>query len=71
MIFVESCFHATSDRYDSIARQLPEEFAARAADKLHYRYPRGESYMDVIQRLEVCIDTILKHTTITLFFNHT
>ena len=39
--------------YDSIARALPEEFAARAADKLHYRYPRGESYMDVIQRLEV------------------
>ena len=31
---------------------MPEEFAARAADKFRYRYPRGESYADVIQRLE-------------------
>ena len=23
----------------------------RARDKLHYRYPRGESYIDVIKRL--------------------
>ncbi|KAH9309414.1 hypothetical protein KI387_037325, partial [Taxus chinensis] len=25
---------------------------ARKKDKLRYRYPRGESYLDVIQRLE-------------------
>lgn len=23
-------------------------------DKLRYRYPRGESYLDVIQRFELC-----------------
>jgi len=28
---------------------MPEEFAARSADKLRYRYPQGESYEDVIQ----------------------
>jgi broad specificity phosphatase PhoE len=38
--------------YDGIAREYPAEAAARAADKFHYRYPRGESYVDVVQRLE-------------------
>jgi len=37
---------------DEIAQNTPEEFAARAVDKMGYRYPRGESYEDVIQRLE-------------------
>jgi broad specificity phosphatase PhoE/predicted kinase len=37
--------------YEELGRLLPEEAAARAADKLHYRYPRGESYQDVIERL--------------------
>lgn len=34
---------------------VPEEHAARSADKLRYRYPRGESYLDVIARLEPVI----------------
>lgn len=38
--------------YDAIAERYPEEAAARRADKLRYRYPRGESYEDVIARLE-------------------
>jgi broad specificity phosphatase PhoE len=38
--------------YDQIRQQMPEEFAARQADKFRYRYPRGESYEDVIQRLD-------------------
>jgi len=37
---------------DEIAREFPQEYAARIADKLGYRYPRGESYEDAIQRLE-------------------
>jgi len=41
--------------YDEIAQKMPEEFAARSADKLRYRYPQGESYEDVIQRLEPLI----------------
>jgi len=38
--------------YDEINRAHPAEFAARKASKLTYRYPRGESYLDLIQRLE-------------------
>ena len=41
--------------YDEVREQLPAEFEARSADKLRYRYPRGESYQDVIQRLEPVI----------------
>lgn len=41
--------------YEEIAQQFPEEYAARDRDKLRYRYPRGESYEDVIQRLEPVI----------------
>lgn len=38
--------------YKEIEEQYPEEFARRQEDKLTYRYPRGESYMDVTLRLE-------------------
>ena len=36
--------------YAQIEAAHPDEFAARRADKLRYRYPAGESYMDVVQR---------------------
>mmetsp|Transcript_6165 Transcript_6165/g.11677 ORF Transcript_6165/g.11677 Transcript_6165/m.11677 type:complete len:512 (+) Transcript_6165:348-1883(+) len=38
--------------YKEIEEIFPEEFEARQNDKLAYRYPRGESYMDVTLRLE-------------------
>lgn len=38
--------------YAEIQEKLPSEYEARVADKLRYRYPRGESYLDVIARLE-------------------
>ena len=38
--------------YEEIAAIYPEEAAARKADKFNYRYPRGESYNDLIARLE-------------------
>ena len=41
--------------YQEIAIQMPQEYRARQADKLRYRYPRGESYEDVIARLEPVI----------------
>lgn len=41
--------------YDEIHQQMPKEAAARRANKLSYRYPRGESYEDVIRRLEPVI----------------
>jgi 6-phosphofructo-2-kinase/fructose-2,6-biphosphatase len=41
--------------YEEIARRFPQEAAARARDKLRYRYPRGESYLDLVQRMEPVI----------------
>jgi broad specificity phosphatase PhoE/predicted kinase len=41
--------------YDEIRQQMPAEFEARRKDKFDYRYPRGESYRDVIRRLEPVI----------------
>jgi broad specificity phosphatase PhoE len=38
--------------YKQIEEKYPDEFARRQSDKLSYRYPRGESYMDVTLRLE-------------------
>lgn len=38
--------------YADVRARAPDEFLARASDKLRYRYPRGESYLDVLQRLD-------------------
>jgi broad specificity phosphatase PhoE len=37
---------------EEVIEQFPEEAAQRAKDKFRYRYPRGESYTDLIARLE-------------------
>jgi len=41
--------------YEEIATRFPIEVKERKSDKLNYRYPRGESYLDVIQRIEPII----------------
>lgn len=41
--------------YEEIADQFPEDFKARDDNKFEYRYPGGESYRDVITRLEPII----------------
>ncbi|KAK4483084.1 hypothetical protein RD792_010261 [Penstemon davidsonii] len=41
--------------YEEIKKNMPDEYESRKNDKLRYRYPRGESYLDVIQRLEPVI----------------
>ncbi|CAM9301824.1 unnamed protein product, partial [Hapterophycus canaliculatus] len=38
-----------------VKSSFPQEYAAREQDKLRYRYPRGESYLDIIARLEPVI----------------
>ena len=38
-----------------IQEHLPEEYAARKRNKFTYRYPRGESYQDIILRLDPVI----------------
>lgn len=41
--------------YEDIQIQFPEDFKARDDNKFEYRYPGGESYRDVITRLEPII----------------
>ncbi|XP_013990961.1 6-phosphofructo-2-kinase/fructose-2,6-bisphosphatase 2 [Salmo salar] len=41
--------------YEMIEETFPAEFALRDQDKYHYRYPGGESYQDLVQRLEPVI----------------
>lgn len=41
--------------YKQVQENFPVEYAAREKDKLNYRYPRGESYLDIINRLEPVI----------------
>lgn len=35
--------------YEEIQEKFPQEFAWRDQDKLKYRYPHGESYLDLLQ----------------------
>merc|ERR1712167_141298 len=44
--------------YKEIQERAPDEFAQRQQNKLGYRYPRGESYLDVIARLEPLVHEI-------------
>jgi broad specificity phosphatase PhoE len=46
------CDHHT---YKEIQEKWPEDFKARDDDKYNYRYPGGESYKDVVTRLEPII----------------
>ncbi|KAI9522940.1 6-phosphofructo-2-kinase/fructose-2,6-bisphosphatase 4 [Dissostichus eleginoides] len=41
--------------YEEIQQHFPLEFALRDQDKYRYRYPKGESYEDLVQRLEPVI----------------
>ena len=41
--------------YEEIKNQFPQDFRARDIDKFRYRYPRGESYEDLVARLEPVI----------------
>ncbi|KHN79136.1 putative 6-phosphofructo-2-kinase/fructose-2,6-bisphosphatase [Toxocara canis] len=41
--------------YDDFKCRYPKQFADRDKDKYHYRYPSGESYEDLVSRLEPVI----------------
>jgi len=41
--------------YKDIRQKFPEDFKARDVDKYRYRYPMGESYEDLVARLEPVI----------------
>lgn len=56
--------------YEEIEAEYPEEFAARSVDKLGYRYPRGESYLDVIQRLDPIVQEMERSRQPILIVGH-
>jgi broad specificity phosphatase PhoE/predicted kinase len=56
--------------YAEVARGMPLEYEARASDKFRYRYPRGESYQDVIQRLEPVIFELERERAPVLIIGH-
>jgi broad specificity phosphatase PhoE len=56
--------------YEEIEEKFPQEFERRSVDKLAYRYPRGESYLDVIARLEPMIIEMERHREPLLIVGH-
>ena len=58
--------------YPEIKEKFPQEYAARMADKIQYRYPGpgGESYLDVINRLRPVIVEVERMTDNALIIGH-
>lgn len=56
--------------YREIRDRMPEEYRARSGDKFRYRYPRGESYIDVITRLEPVIVDLEREREPVLVVTH-
>ncbi|XP_066992367.2 6-phosphofructo-2-kinase/fructose-2,6-bisphosphatase [Anabrus simplex] len=55
--------------YEEMQEKFPQEFAWRDQDKLRYRYPWGESYVDIMTRIEpVLLD--LEHENNVLVISH-
>ncbi|KAL2332989.1 hypothetical protein Fmac_014202 [Flemingia macrophylla] len=56
--------------YEEIKKNMPGEYESRKKDKLRYRYPRGESYLDVIQRLEPVIIELERQRAPVVVISH-
>ncbi|KAI1355160.1 6-phosphofructo-2-kinase-domain-containing protein [Xylaria sp. FL0043] len=58
--------------FDEIARQYPDEYAARRRDKLNYRFPGlgGEGYVDLIVRLRPLIVELERTTDNLILITH-
>jgi broad specificity phosphatase PhoE/predicted kinase len=56
--------------YAEIRERYPDEWRARSRDKLTYRYPQGESYMDVIQRVEPVVLELERQRRPVLVISH-
>jgi 6-phosphofructo-2-kinase len=58
--------------YNCIESTYPDEYKARKADKLHYRYPGpgGEGYLDIINRLRPVIVELERMTDHVLLVGH-
>lgn len=56
--------------YEDIKRAAPDEFSMRQDAKLTYRYPRGESYLDVITRVEPIVQELERQVDPVLIVGH-
>ncbi|KAI9281839.1 6-phosphofructo-2-kinase-domain-containing protein [Sporodiniella umbellata] len=52
--------------YEEIEEKYPDDFANRDEDKFNYRYKGGESYRDVVLRLEPIIMELERHENILI-----
>lgn len=57
-------------RYAEIKAKAAKEADLRSLDKLGYRYPRGESYLDIIQRLDPLIQEMEMYREPLLIVSH-
>jgi len=55
--------------YEEMQDKFPQEFAWRDQDKLRYRYPWGESYVDIMARLDPVL-LELEHDDNVLVVSH-
>jgi len=56
--------------YEEIKEMYPEEYVLRQENKLGYRYPRGESYLDVISRLDPLIQELESYREPVVIVGH-
>jgi broad specificity phosphatase PhoE len=56
--------------YEQIKKEYPDEYALRTQDKFNYRYPQGESYADVIQRVEPLLVEIARQQEAVVVIGH-
>lgn len=57
-------------RYEEIKALAPSEAHLRSMDKIGYRYPRGESYFDIIARLDPLVHEIESYHESLLLISH-
>jgi broad specificity phosphatase PhoE len=57
--------------YLEIAHRYPDKIKEREKDKLRFRFPRGESYLDVISRIEPIIFEIERYRRPVVIVAHT
>ena len=62
--------HCDGLTYAQISENYPEISEGRKTDKLRFRYPQGESYEDIIRRVEPIILAIEQRSTPILIIAH-